>query len=60
MSVKEKIERILEEQYGISTPGELDEALQKQQKVDISPFVLGNFDRKEQKRDGDSQGSRLH
>lgn len=53
MPIKEKIERILEEKYGISTPEELDEALRNQQKVDISPFVLGNFDGKEPKKDGD-------
>lgn len=41
MPDKEKLMNILRDQYGITSAGELDEALRKQRRIDISAFVSG-------------------
>ena len=38
MSLLEDIMEILRKEYGINSPAELDEALAKQERIDISPF----------------------
>lgn len=39
MSVKERLLEYLQEKYGITTQQELEEALAKQEKLDITIFV---------------------
>lgn len=43
MPDKEKLMRILLEQYGISSSEELDDAIRKQGRIDVSVFVTREY-----------------
>lgn len=47
MPDKEKLIKILREQYGITSATELDDAIRKQRQIDISVFVQGNKEKVE-------------